>query len=520
MMNNSTLFKALSGLALASVFSLSSCQKEDFMEQQFQTDTLQQSALHGQAIPDQYIVVFKNGSSNLSSTGVSAMTIAGRTATAALRERMLLASGIERDAIKQTFDGNVNGFAARLTKSQLDQLRKNPEVAYVEQDRIIMLAKPGTDGATAKGNGNGNNGNGNNGNGNNGNGNNGNGNNGNGNNGNGNNGNSNGNNGNGNGKKNTVEPTPAEPAPSDPTPAPTEPVTSVPNPTETIPTEPTPLEPTPTVPSPDPELPSSSPYAKITPLAGETLPWHIEMNGYGDGTGKTVWLIDSGIDTDHPDLNVDFQRSVSLIYGDASIEDGFGHGTNVAGIIAAKNNGSGMVGVAANANIVALRVFDNTGYGTVSRAISAVNYVINMATPGDVVNMSLGSGISTTLDNAVMTAAGKGILFAIAAGNSAVDCSVNSPARVNATGVYTVSAMDRYLNFWSSSNYGAPVDYTAPGVSVTSTRIGGGIGNAGSGTSLAAPHVAGILLLRGEVFSQGIVNGDKDSWPDPIASVE
>ncbi|MBX0332027.1 S8 family serine peptidase [Pontibacter sp. HSC-14F20] len=531
MMNNSTLFKALSGLALASVLTLSSCQKEDFMEEQFQTDAAQFNAQHGQAIPDQYIVVFKNGSSNLSSTGVSAMTIAGRAAVVSLRERMMLASGIEREAIKQTFEGNVNGFAARLTKNQLDQLRKNPEVAYVEQDRIIMLANSANENSMTRGNsgktkepnmnastnGNGKTKDGNTdtdtkgkGNG----------------------------NGNGNGKKNTTEPNPVDPTPSEPVPtepAPTEPTPTQPTPTEPAPVEPTPTEPapveptpteplptepTPTEPSPAPEQPGSSSYTKITPLAGETLPWNIEMNGYGDGTGKTVWIIDSGIDTDHPDLNVDFQRSASLIYGDASIEDGFGHGTKVAGIIAAKNNGSGVVGVAADANIVALRVFDNTGYGTVSRAISAVNYVINMAKPGDVVNMSLGSGISSTLDNAVTTAAGRGILFAIAAGNSATDCSVNSPARVNAPGVYTVSAMDQYQNFWSSSNYGAPVDYAAPGVNISSTRIGGGFGSAGSGTSLAAPHVAGILLLRGEVFSQGIVNGDKDSWPDSIASIE
>ncbi|MCP2044511.1 S8 family serine peptidase [Pontibacter sp. HSC-36F09] len=519
MMNNSTLFKALSGLALASVFTLSSCQKEDFMEEQFQTDSVQINSQHGQAIPGQYIVVFKNGSNNLSATGVSAMSIAGRAATVALRERMLLASGIERDAIQQTFEGNVNGFAARLTKNQLEQLRKNSEVAYVEQDRIIMLAKPGTDNTSAKGNsgktkdtsddtttkGNGKTKDGST------------------------DTNTKGN-GNGNGKKKPTEPAPTEPTPTEPTPteptptepAPTEPTPTEPSPTEPAPTEPAPTEPTPTEPSPEPEpeQPTNSPYAKITPLTGETLPWHIAMNGYGDGTGKTVWVIDSGIDTDHPDLNVDLQRSASLIYGDASIEDGFGHGTNVAGIIAAKNNGTGMVGVAANATIVALRVFDNTGYGTVSRAISAVNYVINMAKPGDVVNMSLGSGISSTLDNAVTNAASRGILFAIAAGNSATDCSVNSPARVNATGVYTISAMDSYQNLWSSSNYGAPVDYAAPGVSVTSTRIGGGIGSAGSGTSFAAPHVAGILLLRGEVISQGIVNGDKDNWPDPIASVE
>jgi subtilisin family serine protease len=244
------------------------------------------------------------------------------------------------------------------------------------------------------------------------------------------------------------------------------------------------------------------------------------MTGFGDGTGKTVWVIDSGVDTDHPDLNVDLTRSASMIYNISSVEDGFGHGTSVAGVIAAKNNGSGIVGVAANATIVAVRVFDDAGAGTMSRAISAVNYVINNAQAGDVVNMSLGGSTSTTLDDAVRLAASKGILFAIAAGNSGVDCTYNSPARVDASGVYTVSAMDKYMNFWSSSNYGAPVDFTAPGVNVTVTTIGGGFAGGAYGTSFAAPHVAGILLLRGTVYSQGLVSGDKDSWPDPIASVE
>ncbi|GAA4436536.1 hypothetical protein GCM10023188_29700 [Pontibacter saemangeumensis] len=255
-------------------------------------------------------------------------------------------------------------------------------------------------------------------------------------------------------------------------------------------------------------------------MAGENLPWNIERVGYGDGTGKTVWVIDSGIDTDHPDLNVDLTRSLSLIYGNPSFEDGYGHGTSVAGIIAAKNNGSGMIGVAANATIIALRVFDDAGAGTLSRAINAVLHVGNNAKAGDVVNMSLGSGMSTTLDNAVRTAAEKGILFAIAAGNSSVDCYQSSPARVDAPGVYTISASDVYNRLWDRSNFGASVDFAAPGVNVTVTTKGGSIGGGAYGTSMAAPHVAGILALRGTVYSQGTITGDKDTTPDPIASVK
>lgn len=470
------------------------------MEEQFQNPAVFTDSMHGQAIPGQYIVVFKN-SGSLSATGVNALTIAGRSATISLRERIIETAGIERSAIEQTYEGTINGFAARLTKQQLEKLRLNSEVAYVEQDRIIALAKPTTsdnDNTQTKGGGNTK---------------------------------TDTTKGGGNTKTNGKDNSTSEPVPTEPTPieepvseTPQEPVTEQPQePITEQPQEPVteqPEEPVTTQPTEPEPVVAPVTYTKITPLMGESLPWHISMNGFGDGTGKTVYIIDSGVDTDHPDLNVDLLRSRSLIYGDESIEDGFGHGTQVAGIIGAKNNGTGMIGVAANATIVALRVFDNTGYGTVSRAINAVNYVSNTGKSGDVVNMSLGSGVSSTLDNAVMTAASKGILFAIAAGNSATDCTMNSPARVNAPGVYTVSAMDRYQYLWSSSNFGAPVDFTAPGVGITTTKIGGGLSSGATGTSFAAPHVAGILLLRGEVFAQGTVNGDKDSWPDPIASVE
>jgi len=186
-----------------------------------------------------------------------------------------------------------------------------------------------------------------------------------------------------------------------------------------------------------------------TPIAqpAQTIPWGVARVGYGDGTGKTAWIIDSGIDPTHPDLNVDVARSKGFVTGEESIiKDGYGHGTTVAGVIGAKNNTIGVVGVAANANLVALRVFNNSGAGTTSAAIKAVNYVIANAKPGDVVNMSLGGGVSATLDNAVKTAAAKGILFAIAAGNSGVDASNSSPARVNAPGVYTVSSMNSMGN--------------------------------------------------------------------------
>ena len=499
----------MSCVALASVIAMSSgCQKEELMESQFASPAAAENSPYGQFIEGHYIVVFKNGSTGTPATSSGQGLFASRTAAAKTRQKVYEAAGVEGDVVSQVYEGVVNGFAARLTDKQLAALRTNPEVAYVEQDRYISLGtlsktsttKGGgkTDSeTTSKGGGNGKN------------------------------------------KPTPSEPAPTEPAPTEPAPtepaptepapsepaptepAPEEPAPAEPAPTEPAPTEPAPTEPAPTEPAPTEPAPAPAPsYTTITPMAGENLPWNIERVGYGDGTGKTVWVIDSGIDTDHPDLNVDLTRSLSLIYGNPSFEDGYGHGTSVAGIIAAKNNGSGMIGVAANATIIALRVFDDAGAGTLSRAINAVLHVGNNAKAGDVVNMSLGSGMSTTLDNAVRTAAEKGILFAIAAGNSAVDCYQSSPARVDAPGVYTISASDVYNRIWDRSNYGASVDFAAPGVNVTVTTKGGSIGGGAYGTSMAAPHVAGILALRGTVYSQGTITGDKDTTPDPIASVK
>ena len=149
-MKTYTIKKTLSGLALASVFVLAGCQKEELMEEQF-TQPFAETTQAGKAIPGQYIVVFKNGGTNLRATGVQALTVAGRAATVKLRERLVETSGIEKAAIQHTYEGAVNGFSARLTKDQLESLRQNPDVAYVEQDYIITLAKPETSNGNSKG---------------------------------------------------------------------------------------------------------------------------------------------------------------------------------------------------------------------------------------------------------------------------------------------------------------------------------------------------------------------------------
>jgi subtilisin family serine protease len=187
----------------------------------------------------------------------------------------------------------------------------------------------------------------------------------------------------------------------------------------------------------------------------------------------------------------------------------------VAGTIAAINNTVGVVGVAAGATVVPVKVLDSTGYGAFSSILSGINYVAANGQAGDVVNMSMGGGVSPTIDEAVRTASLK-LKFAIAAGNETDFAYNHSPARVNGSNVYTVTAMSSGDNWASFSNFGnTVVDYCAPGMSVLSTTRGGGYGSM-SGTSMAAPHVAGLLLL-GSVTSSGFVNNDPDGTPDPIA---
>jgi subtilisin family serine protease len=252
----------------------------------------------------------------------------------------------------------------------------------------------------------------------------------------------------------------------------------------------------------------------------QSTPWGINrIGGATNAAGKTAWIIDSGIDSDHPDLNVDAGRSRSyLTKGKYSIEDGHGHGTHVAGTVAAIDNNIGVVGVAAGATIVGLRVLDSRGSGSFSWTIAALDYVAASGSSGDAVNMSLGPQSRYTdsaVDGATVNVASKGIKIAIAAGNSSDDASFYSPARANHNNIYTVSAMDINDNFASFSNYGSPVDVCGPGVSVKSTYKSGGYATL-SGTSMASPHVCGLLLL-GNVTTDGFVNGDPDGNADPIA---
>ena len=258
----------------------------------------------------------------------------------------------------------------------------------------------------------------------------------------------------------------------------------------------------------------------FTVTAPKLVTWNAERVGYGNGIGKRAWIIDSGIDFDHPDLTVDRQLSKSFIKDENSADDENGHGTHVAGIIGAKNNTIGVLGIASGATLVSLRVLDKDGNGLLSYIIQALAYINENAAPGDVVNMSVGNdeGVSTTLDQQVQYTASKGIFIAIAAGNDKKSANKFSPARTNAANVYTVSAVDSLDRFASFSNFGNDVvDFAAPGVRILSTFTNGRYAYL-SGTSMAAPHVAGLLLLKGNnISSSGSATNDPDGTADLIA---
>jgi aqualysin 1 len=234
----------------------------------------------------------------------------------------------------------------------------------------------------------------------------------------------------------------------------------------------------------------------------QTLPWGINKidadisstkagNGSGAITNVRAYIIDTGIDVTHTDLNV--VNHVNFAGGPNY--DCNGHGTHVSGTVAARDNTVAVVGAAPGVPLTGVKVLGCGGSGTTSGVIKGVDWVTANAVKPAVANMSLGGGASTTLDNAVKNSASKGIFYAIAAGNSGDSACKYSPARAGtANGIATVAATDSSDREPSWSNYGSCVDIWAPGVNILSTKNGGGTTTL-SGTSMASPHVAGGAAL-------------------------
>lgn len=211
---------------------------------------------------------------------------------------------------------------------------------------------------------------------------------------------------------------------------------------------------------------------------------------YGASSGVTVYVIDTGITITHQDFGGRASYGYDAVDGDSTAQDGNGHGTFVSAVAVGST-----YGIAKSANVVGVRVLNNSGSGTTAGVIAGIDWVTANAVAGSsVANLSLGGSTSTTLDAAVQRSIAAGIPYAIAAGNSGVDASTTSPARV--ADALTVGATDSSDAKASWSNYGSVLDLFAPGVSITSAwRTSNTATYTGSGTSFSSPHVAGAVAL-------------------------
>jgi subtilisin family serine protease len=312
----------------------------------------------GAAVPDRYIVVFKNGVSD----------------APGLARQLTEANG---GTLRHTYRHALKGFAAAFPAAAAEALRRNPNVAYVEEDKVAVLAQTTQTGATWG--------------------------------------------------LDRVD-------------------------------------------------------QRDRPLNGSYV--------YGrTGSGVRVYVIDTGIETAHAQFGG--RASVGYDATGGNGQDCNGHGTHVAGTV-----GGSTYGVAKSATLVGVRVFQCANTGYTSDMVAGVDWVRGNHVKPAVANMSFDSGDSPAMDQAVRSLVAAGVTAVAAAGNSSVDACSISPGRVGeAITVGATTSSDAQAWF---SNYGTCVDVYAPGQSITSAWITGGV-NTIDGTSMAAPHAAGVaaLILQG-----------------------
>lgn len=343
----------------------------------------------GEVIPDQYIVVLHDTTTDVP------------TEARSMRDRYGL-------AVSREYSRAIKGFAAHIPPSRLEEVKQDPRVAFVSEDRVVTASARGT---------------------------------------------------------------------------------AVAQPAEVIPTG-------------------------ISRIGATATP-----TSFGAGVGVAV--IDTGIDLSHPDLAQNIGTGKSCITGTRNANDDNGHGTHVAGTIAALDNTIGVVGVAPQAKLFPVKVLNKNGSGTWSSVICGIDWVTaNAQSRGiKIANMSLGGGgvsdnncgntNNDALHKAICRSVAAGVTYVVAAGNEGVNATQAVPAAYD-DAVITVSALadsdgaaggfggatsygadDTFASF---SNFGAPVDVGAPGVAIRSTWKGGSY-NTISGTSMATPHVSGLAAL-------------------------
>jgi len=231
----------------------------------------------------------------------------------------------------------------------------------------------------------------------------------------------------------------------------------------------------------------------------QILPWGISrINAnlawpVSEANGIRVGVIDSGIQLNHPDLVSNIKGGFNAINHRKSADDDNGHGTHVAGIIAAENNEIGVVGVAPKAQLYAVKVLDNTGSGRISDVVEGIQWCMDNHI--QVVNMSFGaSSYSKALHRAIKKAYSGGLIMVAAAGNNGPGANtVSYPAKFYEVIAVSATNENDIVTSWSSR--GPEVDIAAPGVGIYSTYKGSTYEGL-NGTSMAAPHVTGAAALK------------------------
>lgn len=214
------------------------------------------------------------------------------------------------------------------------------------------------------------------------------------------------------------------------------------------------------------------------------------------GKGVKVAVIDTGCDVDHPDISSNIFDKYNVIDNNRNVSDGNGHGTHVCGTIAACNNGVGMVGVAPDAKILAIKALNNRGSGNMTDIIEAIDYAVSKKV--DIITMSLGaSSCPTSMKKAIDMANNNNILVFCAAGNSGARVDVMCPARFSNT--ISIGAIDENLQRTSFTCSGNSLDFLAPGHDIRSILPNNGYGLM-SGTSMSNPFAAGCAALYIEYY--------------------